>query len=84
LRSAHIDRKLAGLLIGRLLTDDALPSAEEKCPDDALPSAEEKCPDDALPSAEEKCPDDALPSAEEKCPDDACLPEEADVMAELR
>jgi hypothetical protein len=48
------------LLIGRLLTDDALPSAEEKCPDDALPSAEEKCPDDA------------------------CLPEEADVMAELR
>jgi hypothetical protein len=48
LRSAHIDRKLAGLLIGRLLTDDALPSAEEKCPDDA------------------------------------CLPEEADVMAELR
>jgi len=60
------------LLIGRLLTDDALPSAEEKCPDDALPSAEEKCPDDALPSAEEKCPDDA------------CLPEEADVMAELR
>jgi len=60
LRSAHIDRKLAGLLIGRLLTDDALPSAEEKCPDDALPSAEEKCPDDA------------------------CLPEEADVMAELR